>query len=275
MKKFKRKLGVCFWIILGLLILLVVLIVFFNLKKTIKGEDSKIGILANDGIAIVSFSPERKMINVLKLNKESRLWIPGGLGWYRNEVIKNLLTQEKQLDKVKDLFFYNFGFEPDKILILSEINDWKKRYWLKYRWLSNKMLFKEEVLTRDIKEEENLLDELMIRDFAETKVVKEDLKISVFNLTNISGLANFMARRLEWMGFSVISIETLIDDYNIDTCLVKYKLDSKTSIGWKMISRLINNCQKEYDENLNNGEVEFYFGNNFSSMIKYPSYNNI
>lgn len=274
MKKFKRKLGVWFWIISGLLIMLIVLSIFLKLKKSIRGEDFKIAILANDGVAIVSFSPERKMINVLKLDKESRLWIPGGLGWYRNEVIKNLLTQEKQLNKIEELFFYNFGFKPDKVLILSKIDDWKSRYWLKYRWLSNKMLFKEETLNRDIKEEENLLDELMIRDFAETKVVKEDLKLSVFNLTNISGLANFMARRLEWMGFSVVSVETLVDDYNIDTCLVKYKLDSKKSFGWKMIDQIINNCQKEYDDNLNNNEVEFYFGDNFSSMIKYPSYNN-
>ena len=49
------------------------------------------------------------------------------------------------------------------------------------------MLFKEEILNRDIKEEENLLDEVMVRDLAETKIVKEDLKLSVFNLTNING----------------------------------------------------------------------------------------
>lgn len=274
MKKFKRKWQYLFWI-LPVLILFVIIVVVFLKKSQADGEDFKLAILANDGVALVSFSPERKMINILKIDKEARLWVPGGLGWYRNEVIKGLLTQEKQLDKVDDLFFYNFGFKADKILILSKIDDWKKRYWLKYGWWSNKMLLKEETLKRDIKDEENLLDELMVRDFAETKVVKEDLKLSVFNLTNISGLANFMARRLEWMGFSVISTETLIDDYDIDNCLIKYKLDIKKSLGWEMIDTLMNNCKKEYDFNLNDGEMELYFGNNFSSVIKYPSYNNI
>ena len=251
------------------------IIIFLLKKNSIGGEDYKIAILANDGVGLVSFSKERKMINVLKLNKDSKLWIPGGLGWYRNEVVKNLLIQEKQLSKVDDLFFYNFGFKPDKILVLSKIDDWKNKYWLKYHWLSNNMLFKEEILDRNIKDEEDLLDEIMVRDFAETKIVKEELKLSVFNLTNISGLANFIARRLEWMGFSVVSTETLVDDYNVETCLIKYKTDLNRSLGWKMLNNLTANCKKEYDENLNEGEIEFYFGDNFSSVIKYPSYNNI
>jgi len=273
MKKFKRKWRSLFWILPILLVAIV--IVFLFKKNSNSGDDFKIAILANDGIALISFSPERKMINILKLSPESKLWISGGLGWYRNEVIKGLLTQEKQLNKVDDLFFYNFGFKADKILVLNKIDDWKNRYWLRYNWWLNKMLFKEEILKRDIKEEENLLDELMIRDFAETKIVKEDLKLSVFNLTNISGLANFMARRLEWMGFSVISTETLVDNFGIDNCLVKYKLETKKSLGWNVIDKILNNCQKEYDKNLNDGEIELYFGNNFSSVIKYPSYNNI
>lgn len=273
MKKFKRKWRGLFWI-LPVLILVIGLMFFFLNKKSINGEDYKIAILADDGVAMVSFSPERKMINILKLDQESKLWIPGGLGWYRNEVIKGLLTQEKQLDEIDDLFFYNFGFKADKILILSKIDDWKNRCWLRYGWWSNKMLLKEEVLNKDVKEEENLLDEIMVRDLAETKIVKEDLKLSVFNLTNISGLANFMARRLEWMGFSVISTETLVDDYDIDNCLIKYKLETKKSLGWKMITDSLNKCKKEYDKNLNDGEIELYFGNSFSSVIKYPSYNN-
>jgi hypothetical protein len=125
MKKFKRKWQHLFWL-LPILILVVGLVFFLN-KKSIKGEDYKIAILADDGVAMVSFSPERKMINILKLDRKSKLWIPGGLGWYRNEVVKGLLTQEKQLNKVDDLFFYNFGFKADKILILSKIDDWKNK----------------------------------------------------------------------------------------------------------------------------------------------------
>lgn len=275
MKKFKRK-----WLRWGLLISLFLIflgvgLIFVLIKnRGVKEEDFKIAILADDGVALISFSPERKMINVLKMNDEAKVWVPGGLGWYRNEVIKGLLSQEKKMGNLSELFFYNFGFKADKILVLNKIDDWKKKFWFKYSLDSNKMLFKEEVLNYDIKDEENSLDELMVRDFAETKLVKEDLKLSIFNLTNINGLAGFMARRMEWLGFSVVSTETLVDDKGIDNCLIKYGLGVERTLGWKFINEMIN-CQMTYDENLNIGEVEFYFGDNFSSMIKYPSYNNI
>jgi len=273
MKKFKRK-----W---GKLILLAILGLFlifwggfFLIKKTsIKGDDFKLAILADDGVALVSISPERKMINTLRLKDDARLWIPGGLGWYRNVVIKGLLKQEKKMDLVDELFFYNFGFKADRILVLDKIDDWKIKYWFKYRLNSSKMLLKEELINGDIAAEENLLDEVMVRDFSETNLAKEDLKLSVFNLTNINGLANFMARRFEWLGFSVTSTESLVD-MEVDSCLIKYGSEVDKSLGWKTINELIT-CKKEYDENLNKGEIEFYFGDNFSSVIKYPSYNNI
>ena len=116
MKKLKRKWGKLLFLIGLFFLLLIVVIIFFIKNKSIKGEDFKVAILANDGVGLVSLSPERKMINVLKLNKESKIWIPGGLGWYRNESIKGLLIQEKQLGKLDDIFFYNFGFkQPFKI----------------------------------------------------------------------------------------------------------------------------------------------------------------
>lgn len=280
MKKLKRK-----WLYLPtsrsklvLIISLGLFLIFFGgfflVKKTsIEGSDFKLAILADDGVALVSISPERKMINVLKLKDDAKLWIPGGLGWYRNEVVKGLLKQEKKMDLVDELFFYNFGFKADKLLVTDKIDDWKIKYWLKYRLNVGKMLLKEEIINRDIIEEENLLDEVMIRDFSETNLAKEDLKLSIFNLTNINGLANFIARRFEWLGFSVVSTESLVD-MEVDDCLIKYGGEVDKSLGWKTINESIT-CKKEYDENLNKGEIEFYFGDNFSSVIKYPSYNNI
>ncbi|MDD4937733.1 MAG: hypothetical protein PHX34_01820 [Candidatus Shapirobacteria bacterium] len=270
MKKFNKKWLV--WVILGLL--LVLLVVILKVKKTATGEgDFKLAILATDGVALVSISPERKMINTLKLKDDAKLWIPGGLGWYRNVVIRGLLKQEKKMDEADDLFFYNFGFRADKILVLNKIDDWKNKYWFRYRLNSPKMLLKEEIISGDINKEENLLDEVMVRDFSETNLVKEDLKLSIFNLTNINGLANFMARRFEWLGFSVVSTESLIG-MEVDSCLIKYGSEVDKSLGWKTINKIVN-CKQEYDENLNKGEIEFYFSDNFSSMIKYPSYNNM
>jgi len=272
MKKFKRKWKIILVAFLGLVCIF--LIVVGGVKKmSTSGSDFKLAILADDGVALVSISPERKMINVLKLGDEARLWIPGGLGWYRNAVIKGLLKQEKKMNEVEEIFFYNFGFKPDKVLIVSKINDWKAKYWLRFSLNANKMLIKEEVINGDINTQENLLDEVMVRDFSETNLVKEDLKLSIFNLTNINGLANFMARRFEWLGFSVVSTESLVET-KIDSCLVKYGDEVDKSLGWKTINKVIN-CKQEYDKNLNNGEIELYFDDKFSSMIKYPSYNNI
>ena len=273
MKKLKRKWGKLI-LMIGLGLSLIFWGAFFLIKKTsMEGSDFKLAILADDGVALVSISPERKMINVLRLKDDAKLWIPGGLGWYRNVVVKGLLKQEKKMDKASELFFYNFGFKADKLLVTDKIDDWKIKYWLKYRLNVGKMLLKEEIINRDIIEEENLLDEVMVRDFSETNLAKEDLKLSIFNLTNINGLANFIARRFEWLGFSVVSTESLVD-MEVDDCLIKYGSEVDKSLGWKTINKSIT-CKQEYDENLNKGEIEFYFGDNFSSMIKYPSYNNI
>lgn len=272
MRKNKKLIKLIILSLVSLSVLVLVVIFFLN-KKSVSGEDFKLAIVADDGVALVSISSERKMTNILKFDKDTNLWIPGGLGWYRNEIIKNLLKQEKKMEDVKDLFFYNFGFYPDKIISLNKIDDWKKKYWLRYRLASNKMLVKEEILTGNIRDQENLLDEIMIRDFSETKLVKEDLKLSVFNSSNINGLANFMSRRFEWMGFSVVSSESSWDLSLGDKCLIKYGNKVIETLGWLVINRSID-CNKEYDENLNEGEIELYFGEKFSSVIKYPSYYN-
>lgn len=273
MRRSKLKIKKTVWWGFSIVLLLVLIIIFALLRgKNKKPSDFKIGVLADDGIALVSISLERKMINVLKLESESKLWIPGGLGWYRNVSVKQILREEKKLDLVDEIFFYNFGFKADKIVILNKTDDWKKKFWLRFRWNYNKVLIKEEVFKGELKDQFNLFDEIMIRDFSETNLVKEDLLLSVFNTSNINGLAGFVSRRLEWLGFSVMAIENLIDD-EVDNCLIRYGSRVDKSLGWKEIKNLFEFCDKEYNPNLNQGEIEFYFGDQFSSMIKYPSYN--
>lgn len=275
MRKFKIRIKIKRVYLLGILstLFLLAIVIFGLLKgKNKRSSDFKIGVLADDGIALVSISLERKMINVLKLGDESKLWIPGGLGWYRNISIKQILKQEKKIDLIDEVFFYNFGFKADRIVVLDEIDDWKKKFWLRFRLNYNNVLMKEEVIKGDLKDQANLFDEVMIRDFSETNLVREDLLLSVFNTTEINGLAGFLSRRLEWLGFSVMTIETL-DDEKVDNCLIKYGSQVDDSLGWKIIGELFDSCDRKYDYNLNQGEIEFYFGDQFSSMIKYPSYN--
>ena len=272
---FKLFLG----IVLLLLLALLVLIGFLKKRETNGNLDYKLGIIANDGIALVSISNERKMVNVLNLGSEVEVWIPFGMSWYGNTKIKNVLEQEKKMNLVGDVFWYNFGFLTDKILVLNSVNDWKKDSvlidnlgflnWLKYRINYDKMLLKEERIDSNLDQNELFLSEIMVRDFSESKLNNEDLRLSVFNNTSESGLANFMTKRLEWSGFSVVSTDN--NDEKIDKCLILYGDKVDLSYGWKMINQIFN-CDKKYNQVLNENEVELYFGDNFASMIKYPSY---
>jgi hypothetical protein len=251
-------------------IVLIVVLVLLGKKK--KGVDFKIGVVADDGVALVSISPERKMMNILKLDSESKLWIPEGLGWYRNISVKKILKEEKKTDLIDEVFFYNFGFNPDRIVFLNQSDDWKKKFWIRFRLNYNKVLMKEETMKGRIRDQANLFDEVMVRDFSESSLFDEELLISVFNTSEINGLASFVARRLEWLGFSVMTTENLMNE-DIGLCLINYGDGVDESLGWEIISETFNKCEKKYDYNLNFGEIELYFGEEFSSMIKYPSYN--
>lgn len=272
MKKSEKKIKKTIWWGMVIVLLLTLGVSFGLLRgRNKRSSDFKIGILADDGIALVSISLERKMINILKLENETKVWIPGGLGWYRNISVKQILKQEKKMDLVDEIFFYNFGFKADRVVVLNKSDDWKKKFWLRFKWNYNKVLMKEEVFRGELKDQVNLFDEIMIRDFSETNLIKEELLLSVFNTTEINGLAGFLSRRLEWLGFSVMTIETLIDE-EVDHCLIKYGSQVDDSLSWKIITEIFDSCDRKYDDNLNQREIEFYFGDQFSSMIKYPSY---
>jgi len=258
-------------LVLGTIVLLLIGTgVVFSLvnKSKERGSDEKIAVLADNGMAIVSISSERKMINTLVISPDVQIWIPGGLGWYRSSAVKKILQQEKKTDLFNKLLFYNLGFVADKTVVLKNIDDWKRKFWWQYFWNSGKMILKEEIIKKDIKEEGDLLDEVMIRDFSESKLINEDIRLSIINTTNIDGLADFMANNLERLGFSVISVG---GETNNNGCQIVYGDKVKETFSWKVLKELIDCPQKE-DLSLNEGEVELYFDEKFASMIKYPSY---
>lgn len=270
-------------LLIGLLILFsllfLVLLSFIIHRDKDKKLDYKLGILANDGIALVSISKERKMINVLNLDKETEVWIPGGMSWYKNTKVKNILEQENKISLTKDVFWYNFGFFTDKVLFLDSVNNWKNDYtliknlglfnWIGYKFNYGKMLLNPEKIIGKLDENEIVLDEIMVRDFSESKLNNEELRLSVFNSTSQNGMAAFISKRLEWSGFSVISADN--NDEKIDKCLIVYGNKTDLSYGFRMINKIFD-CDKKYNENLNENELELYFGDNLASMIKYSSY---
>jgi len=228
--------------------------------------DHKLAVIGKDGVIMVSISNERKMINLLTLEGEVLLEF--------NDMWKK---ENKKLGK--NIFWYSFGFYPDKILILDSLNQWKDDKtlinnlgflkWLKYKKNYGRMLLKEEKIKNKLNENDLILDEIMVRDFSESRLNNEELRLSVFNNTNEAGLANFIAKRLDWSGFSVVSVEN--NNEKIDNCLIVYGNKTDLNYGWKIINKIFD-CDKKNDENLNENELEIYFGDNFASMINYSSY---
>lgn len=264
MKKNKNK------IILGLVLmgfLVVVILVSFFKKKDGKGSDYKIGILADDGMAMVSISKERQMVNYLSMSPDSQIWIPGGMGWYRNEVIKKILLQEKKVNLVKDILFLNFGFVADKVLVINQTKGWQQKIWWQL-FRNNNLIRKTEKMEGDVDKNEAFLDKIMPRDFSETKVVNDDLKLSIINSSGVDGLASFMTKQLERSGFSVVSVT---DGEALDKCKLLYSQGVEETFSWQLLKNLFI-CDFVEDSSINEGEVEIYLDRSFAEVIKYPSY---
>jgi len=264
MKKNKKKIILA----LSLILFFLTVILITSLKKKTEGaSDYKIGILADDGIAMVSISKERQMVNYLSLSDDSQIWIPGGMGWYRNQVIKKFLLQEKKVNLFKDILFLNFGFVADKVVVLNKTSDWQQKFW----WLilrNNDLIRKTEKLQGNVDKNEAFLDKIMPRDFSETKVVNDDLKLSIINSSNVNGLANFMTKQIERAGFSVVSIT---DGDDLDKCKLLYGQGVEKTFSWKILENMFD-CETESDSSINEGEVEFYLGENLAEVIKYSTY---
>ncbi len=233
------------------------------------GRDIKLGVVADEGLGLVSISKDRQMISQMKIMGENEVWIPGGLGWYRAEVVKKILSQEKKLGWAKNIFIYSLGFYPDKIVWTEKIDDWKSRYW--WQMLkNNNLLNKNENLSGGIEENEIYLDQVMPRDFAETKIVNENIKLSVINISRVNGLAGFVTKRLERLGFSVISVETE-ESERTDKCEILYGSGAGESYSLAVMGKMFD-CNQKEDESLNENEIEIYLTDSFSTVINYPSY---
>ena len=266
MRKYKKKIG---WLLLIIVIVVIVVWVMFQ-KKTERGDDYRVGVFADDGVAIVSISKSRRMINFLKLTPEVKVWIPSGMGWYRSEVVKKILSQENKKDLAGDILFYNFGFNADKIVFLKKMDSWRTKFWWKIK-LGN-LINKSEVLDKDGDIQIDWLNEVVLRDFSEPKILKEDLKVSVINRSKENGLAGFITDNLERLGFSVVWVSTG-ENEEVGGCTVLYGSEVEGTYSWDLLKKLFSNkCKVVNDISLNAGEVELYFDDKFASVIKYSSY---
>jgi len=241
-------------------------------------KDYKLGVISDQGVGIVSISFDRRMVNSLELRDDTMVWLPRGLDWYEADKVKRLLEQEDKEDLAKEIFYYNLGFLTDKVVFLDDFN-WNKISvllpnlgfweWVRFFYRQEQMIFKAEILDGDLLAKEWMLDEVMVRDFADSWLLNQDLRLTVFNTTNHEGLAGFVANRLSWAGFSVMGVASVKEE--VDGCRLSYGLESDKGYGWEILNKIFD-CTQEKDRALSDYEVELYIGDEFCQMINYNGY---
>jgi hypothetical protein len=235
--------------------------------------DFRMAIAADDGVWMVSVSPERKMTNVVKIDTQVNLWIPGGLGWYKVEALKKIINQEKLADKWANIMFFNFGFVADKLVIIDRgerWNDWpilmkEMGVWgyMKYQWVARQMLVRNSSLNEKEVVSGELLDEMMPRDLADSGLLADDRGITVVNNTTASGLASFISKKLEWSGIGVNSNEN--GEKEVDGC--EFRTKREISGVLEKVMKQLMGCKI-----VKSSGEELFLGESFSKMIKYSSY---
>jgi hypothetical protein len=274
----KNSKGWPIWIGGGVMVVVVwlVLLVF----KGINNSDFKMAVIGDNGIMIRSVSPQRGMSNELWVDGKVSVWVPGGMGWYQSDKIGKLLVQEKKEFLAEEVIFYNFGFVPDIVVWGNDqgwlsnpviIKKWGLGNYIHYLISRPRMMVKRETIDTDLMTETDLLNEVIQRDFADSRVLEEDLRLTVYNFSQSQGLANFMSRILEWSGFEVVGVDNYAGTFN-DKCLISYGSKVEDSFGFKILQKEFSECRFENSQELDPLAVELYFGDSYSQMLNYPSY---
>ena len=251
----------------------------YLLKRSWQNNDFKLGIITPQKVALLSISPERGMINLLSVDGEVELWLPGGMGWYQSNKMHRIFESDKDIRLIKQTFYYNFGFMPENIVILNEVSDWRSwdlvkhlgpLNWIRYLVEQGSWLYKTDTLTRSMEMEKEKLDELLPRDFAESELLRQELKMTVINDSGENGLGSFVADRLNWMGFSVMEVRS---EQAKKECEIMLRVGGEGVI--KKYTEILAkefSCSLISSGTLLENEIVLYLGQNYASMIKYNSY---
>lgn len=278
MNKIARPMVIIVVSIFGLLILSA--LIKGGLGKKGLANDYSVGMVTDKGVGLVTVSWQRRLVSELTVKPESKIWVPNGPGWYQSNNVKRLLEQEGKQSEAGDLFFYNFGIMPDTI-ILSADTDWLSHpdvvrawgwiNWIRLRFLERRVLWNMEEIDGFSSEKEIILNRIVPRDFADGDILKEDVKVSVYNSSKENGLANWLSTRLERGGFSVNTVSN--GDNDTEGCLVIYSNTIENSLSMLKLKNIFKSCDFRVESELGEGQVELYFGDKYTKMLNYQSYN--
>lgn len=244
-------------------------------------RDWKIGVVTQDGLEMVMISPTRRMVNSIKIDKNVKVWIPGELGWIDQNRVKDVVEKSGDKKLIEKIFFYNFGFITDKVEYLNEPDDWNNNSellktmgllsWLNFNYMRERVIFNDDVVSKDLLTLDSYFSDVMMRDFADTDLINEEgIKLTVVNSSQENGLAGFISSRLEWAGMSVVSSASEGKEMS-EACLIALGPNTENSLTQKTLVNMLD-CKKGRDLNLSDGEIELYFGENFAKVLKYSSY---
>ena len=133
------------------------------------------------------------------------------------------------------------------------------------------MMVKQETIAMDLTKEIDFLSRIIQRDFADSRILSEDLRLTVYNVGQSQGLAGFMSRILEWCGFEVVGVDNYAGEIG-DSCLVSYGERVEKTYSFRVIKGQFGGCRFQKNQELDGAAVELYFGESYSQMLNYPSY---
>ena len=262
-----------------ILVALVIFIsLFFLIKRVWREEDRVVGLVSPEGVGVVSVSPLRGMVNVLKVSPEVELWFPGGMGWYAADRVEKIYDQGKQEKLIKEMFFYNFGIYPEVIIPVTKIDEWRNttkfwkhlgliesgRFWLE----QSNWLLKTELINTNLLVKKEELDDILARDFAKADLLEKNLRVTVKNSSGENALGAFVADRLNWWGYNVVAVE---NDMVKDGCEVVSQGGDSTKDYADSLAKMFG-CSQVSNQTLLPEELMLNPGKNYASMIKYNSY---
>lgn len=264
---------------IGGILLLIGLVIWYVKFYGLGIDDFRIMTINEKGIVLRSISWQRKMINDLRIAPEVKIWVPRGMSWYRSDKIGKLLISQNKRNMANDVAFYNFGFIPDVVFYGNDksraqegeiISKWGIINYVRYLTYSFKLMIKEEVVSSDLVKATDFLNDMVSRDLADSRLLNEDLRLTVYNQSQSNGLASFMSKILEWSGFTVVGVENL--GGSVEMCQINYGAKVNGSYGLKVIKTQFPECEYLQELELGDTELELHFGDKYSQMLNYQGY---